>query len=190
MDLTPHDPVAIPHGDLVRDPPLLWAVHQGLGVMKDREGLQRRAKHEDLPLGLHELGERRAGAQRVIQGWSADTHAARAPTATIRITWAELAFAPGHVRMRSGSRPISWSASDVPESNGGSSARYASCHSRGQALRCQGSSSHPAYAIRVPSGPITSSSASITVCDPPTTHPKALTRACTMRIAPARTPIA
>ena len=77
-----------------------------LGVVQQRDRVQRRTEHEHLPVRLDEPRERapRRRSRRRRDAARRPTRA-RAPTATTPASGWPLCRAPGHVRTRSGMRP-------------------------------------------------------------------------------------
>ena len=120
--------------------------------------------------------------------WSRVRHSAAAPTAALPDAGFPLRRAPGQVRIRSASRPSYGAAADSSASNPGISAVYAWRQRTGHSSKPNGMSSQLACAQSVPRVPSRSRSASTSVCDPPTTQPKALMLAWTIVGKAGRTP--
>src|SRR5215469_10244600 len=51
-DLPPDDLAALPNGNHMTCHPLLRAVHQGLGMVKDRQPVERHTEQQNLPVCL------------------------------------------------------------------------------------------------------------------------------------------
>src|SRR5581483_5015911 len=60
-DVSPDDPAALPNGDHMMCHPLLRTIHQGFGVVQDRQPVQRRTEQQDLSVRPGEL--RQGGAR-------------------------------------------------------------------------------------------------------------------------------
>jgi hypothetical protein len=54
VNLTPDHLAAVPDRNLVDCQPLVGSWHQRFGVVDDRQPVERRAEHEDLPVSFHD----------------------------------------------------------------------------------------------------------------------------------------